>query len=95
MDEKIKFYRNAERVLNFINIYRFRCIHIDEIKKEFKLLHSDAELVSIINHLSNKDYIYLTDHKNRTSIKKIKDLDCDVIVRLTLKGMKYLYNSAL
>lgn len=90
MDEKVSFYKNAERVLNFIYIYRFRGIHIDEIKKEFELLHSDAELVSIINHLSNKDYIYLTDHKNKTSIKKIKDLDCNVIVRITLKGLKYL-----
>lgn len=90
MDKKVKFYRNAERVLNFIYINRFRYTHIDEIKKEFELLHSDAELVSIINHLRNKDYLYLTDHKNKTSIKKIKDLDCNVIVRITLKGLKYL-----
>lgn len=95
MDKKVKFYRNAERVLNFIYINRFRYTYIDEIKKEFELLHSDVELVSIINHLSNKDYIYLTDHKNKTSIKKIKDLNCNVIVRVTLKGMKYLYNSIL
>lgn len=95
MDEKIKFYRNAERVLSFIYINRFRYTHIDEIKQEFEFILADEELINIVNHLCNKDYIYITDHKNRTSIKKIKDLDCDVIVRLTLKGMKYLYNSAL
>lgn len=93
MDEKLRFYKNAERVLNFIYIFRFRYIHIDEIKKEVALLHSDAELVSIINYLSNKDYIYLTNYKSKTSIKKIKDLDCDVVIRINLRGMKYLYNN--
>lgn len=93
MDNKHRFYKDAERVLNFIYISRYRYVHIDEIKKEFALLLSDAELVSIINHLSNKDYIYMAEAQNNTSIKKIKDLNGDVVLRITLRGMKLLYNS--
>ena len=48
------------------------------------------ELVNIINHLCNKDYIYITDPQNNTSFKKIKNLSCDVILKITLKGIKFL-----
>lgn len=90
MNEKDKFYRNSERVLKFICINRFKYTHIDEIKQEFMFTLADAELVSIINQLCNKDYIYITDPQNNTSFKKIKNLSCDVILKITLKGIKFL-----
>lgn len=90
MNEKVKFYRNAERVLSFIWINRFRYTHIDEIKKEFEFVLADEELVNIINHLCNKDYIYITDPQNNTSFKRIKNLSCNVILKITLKGIKFL-----
>lgn len=61
MNEKVKFYRKAERVLSFIYINRFRYTHIDEIKQEFEFVFADEELINIVNHLCNKDYIYITD----------------------------------
>lgn len=90
MNEKIKFYRNTERVLNFIYINRFRYTHIDEIKQEFEFILTDEELVKIINHLSNKDYIYITDSQNNTSFKRINNLSGNFILKITLKGIKFL-----
>ena len=90
MNEKVKFYRNAERVLSFIYINRFRYTHIDEIKQEFEFFLADEELVNIINHLCNKDYIYITDPQNNTCFKRIKNLSCNVILKITLKGIKFL-----
>lgn len=90
MNEKIKFYRNTERVLNFIYINRFRYTHIDEIKQEFEFILTDEELVKIINYLSNKDYIYITDSQNNTSFKRIKNLSGNFILKITLKGIKFL-----
>ena len=77
MNEKVKFYRNAERVLSFIYINRFRYTHIDEIKQEFEFVLADEELINIVNHLCNKDYIYITDPQNNTSFKRIKNLSCN------------------
>lgn len=90
MNEKVKFYRKAERVLSFIYINRFRYTHIDEIKQEFEFILADEELVNIVNHLCNKDYIYITDPQNNTSFKRIKNLSCNVILKITLKGIKFL-----
>lgn len=90
MNEKVKFYRNAEKVLNFIYINRFEYTHIDEIKREL-FTFADEELVNIINHLCNKDYIYITDPQNNTFFKRIKNLSCNVILKITPKGIKFLY----
>lgn len=90
MNEKVKFYRKAERVLSFIYINRFRYTHIDEIKQEFEFVLADEELINIVNHLCNKDYIYITDPQNNTSFKRIKNLSCNVILKITLKGIKFL-----
>lgn len=90
MNEKIKFYRNAERVLSFIYISRFRYTPIDDVKQEFRFTFAYAELINIINHFCNKDYIYITDPQNNISFKRIKDLGCNVILRITPKGIKFL-----
>lgn len=77
MDNKAKFYKNAEKVLNFIYVSRFRYVHIYEIEQEFLLFFDLKMSVNIVKYLRDKNYI---------------DLD-GVLSKITYKGIKHLLNS--
>lgn len=91
MTPREKFYKLSNKVLYFIHLYRLRYIYLDDLKREFEWILTDEQLINIINHLSNKDYIYITDDSN-TSIKKIKEFSGKAKIRLTLKGFKRIYS---